>query len=120
MNLDPNMMNAVLSSGENDPQAQILARQQAQVNAMRTRSQTPVQGQMAGRVFIPNIGGAAMNAVQGYQANQMQPGIDKGMQDMGMRNVQAKKQYLDALTMGMRKQYPQQPNQIMDPGMEDR
>jgi hypothetical protein len=121
MNIDPNMMQAVLGAGENDPQADILRRQQAQVNAMRQRAGNVQPGQMAGRVFVPNIGGAIAGGVQGYQANQMQPKIDQGMADMGMRNVDAKKRYLDALMMGMRKQYPQQQQPVLPPdGMEDR
>jgi hypothetical protein len=121
MNLDPAMIQAILGSGDADPQADILKRQQMQANMMRAASlRDRPQGQMAGRVFSPDIGGTIQDAVAGYQANKMQPGIDAGTTAMAGRNVNAKKGYLDAMMMAMRRQVPPPPQPVLPPdGMED-
>jgi hypothetical protein len=121
MNLDPQAMQALMGAGANDPQADILKRQQAQINMMRQRSMQSPQGQMAGRVYVPGFAQAAMGVAQGYKANQMQPQVDQGMQAMGQRNTDARSKYADALMMAMRKQYPQPSSPMLPPdGMEDR
>lgn len=121
MNLDPETLQLILSSGENDPQAAMLKQQQARANALRQQATQAPQGRMAGRVFVPGVGEAAMNAAAGYQANKMQPQIDQGMTAMGQRNNQARSRYADAMMMAMRRQYPQQAQPVLPPdGMEDR
>lgn len=120
MNLDPQMIQAILASGEADPQAQVLKRQQAQADMLRRQGMQQAPGINAGRIYNANVGGQMMNMAAGHQARQMQPGIDAGTQAMGQRNVDAKQKYLDAMMMAMRKPYPPTEQPMLPPdGMED-
>lgn len=118
---DPQAMQALMGAGENDPQAEALKRQQMMVNMLRQRSMQTPQGQMAGRVFVPGIGDAAMGMASAYRANKMQPQIDQGQQAMAGRNTDARRRYADAMMMAMRRQYPPMQQPVLPPeGMEDR
>jgi hypothetical protein len=122
--LDPELIQAVLGmQGQDDPQAIALKRQQAQVNALRGQSLQPREGHMAGRVYVgPGIADALSQGFQGYAANQMQGGIDSGVQDLSHRNMAAKGKYVDALTRAMRRAPPnnmQTPAQDVPSGFSD-
>ena len=108
-NMTPEQIQAILAAGGDDPEAAGLQRQQAMADQMRQRAMSGGgQQKMAGSLVLPNWAEAAGNFGQGMIANKMQPGIDQGMQKVGQRSVDARKQYLDILMQGLRNR-PQQP-----------
>jgi hypothetical protein len=123
MNIDPQMIQALMQSGSNDPQAARLKRQQMQADQMRQSGMQGMMnpdGQMVGGRYIPNTANMIGSAAQMFMGGRMQPDIDKGMSEMNTRNADAKSKYLEAMMMGLRKNYPQQPQPMLPPdGMED-
>lgn len=104
--LDPELIKQVLAlqSNADDPQAIQLQRQQQMANHMRSNSMAPLQGQMAGRVYVaPNPMQAIGNLAQGYQANQMQGGIDQGVQALSQARQTTRGAYLDAVVANLRR-----------------
>jgi hypothetical protein len=104
--LDPNLIRQVLAlqSNADDPQAIQLARQQAMANQLRGNSMKPLEGQMAGRVYVaPNPLQAVGQLAQGYVGQRMQGGIDQGMQALAQTRQTTKGAYLDALTAALRR-----------------
>lgn len=121
--MDPNMMNSVLALGqqETDPQLLQAKRQQRMIDMLRQRSMDSAPTEMAGRVALPNFGQVGANIIGGIQANRMQPGVDQAMGQVNQRNLGAKRSYLDALTMALRRPPPQAGQTMLPPdGMEDR
>jgi hypothetical protein len=118
--MNPQDMGAILGAGANDPQAEILKRQQRQVEMMRARGMEMPRGQMAGRAYIPDIGGGLMGIAANVKANRMQPQVDKGTVDIGNRNNDARQRYAQMVMEMMRRQVPQQPAMLPPDGMEDR
>jgi hypothetical protein len=119
-NMTPEQIQAILAAGGDDPEAAGLQRQQAMADTMRQRA---VGGtgpdKMAGGLVVPNWAQAAGNFGQGMMAQKQQPGIDAGMQRVGQRNVDARKQYLDILMQGLRSRQPapmQMSESAMGPG----
>jgi hypothetical protein len=124
MNIDPQMIQALMQSGSNDPQAARLKRQQAQADQMRQTGIQQVmsgpQGQEIGGVYQPNYANMIGGALQAYMGNKQQGGIDTAMGEMNSRNMDAKSKYMDAMMMAMRKNYPQPQSPMLPPdGMED-
>jgi len=121
MNMSPDQIQAILAAGEDDPQAQQLARRQTMIDGLRKQSMTPAPNQMAGNLILPNWAGAATNAMAGYRANQQQPEVDAGMKQVHQRSIGARQGFLDSMLMSMRKQYPTPAGPVLPPdGMEDR
>lgn len=119
--MDPNVIQQVLNAGQFDPALEQARRKQATIDRLRERAMSSPSTQMAGRIALPNWGQNIANVVGGYQANRMQPGVDAAMQQASGRTVDARKQYLDALMMALRRPYPQQTAPVLPPdGMEDR
>lgn len=110
MNLDPQMVQAVLAANADNPQYQVLARQQKMADSMRQRGFSQVDPVQAGRRILPNYGGALANVASSYGASKMQPGIDAGMKSVNDQNAAARKQYLDALMATMRRTTPLDPS----------
>lgn len=115
--MTPEMIDAVLRSGQMDPQMEAYKRQQAMINKLRERSMTPPQQQMSGRLVQPNWGQAVSSLVGGYQANKMQPQADAVLGSVNNRQVATKKAYFDALMQALRKEQPQpqQPAPVPEP-----
>lgn len=107
MNMTPEQIQAILAAGGDDPEAAGLQRQQALADTMRQRAMSGGGPQkMAGNLILPNWAEAASNFGQGMIANKMQPGIDQGMRGVNQRNVDARKQYLEAIMQGLRSRAP--------------
>jgi hypothetical protein len=118
--MDSNMIDAILASGENDPQAAELARQQKQIEMLRGMSMRQPQQQMAGGVLLPNFGQVGGNMMAGYQASRMEPGAREMESGVNSRALDARRRTYDNLIMALRKPYPEQPGVMLPPsGMED-
>lgn len=120
MNLDPQSIEALLALGDDNPEAVKLRRQQAMIDRMRSNAMAPVQTQMTGRIASPNWGQIGSNMLQFRAAEKMQPGVDAANTQMGQRANAARRQYIDALMMANRRQYPDQGTVLPPDGMEDR
>lgn len=121
--MDPNMMNSVLALGQQDTDPELLQakRQQRMIDMLRQRSVEGAPTEMAGRVAIPNFGQVGANVMGGAMANKMQPGVDQALGNFNQRNLGAKRGYMDALMMALRRQQPQAGQTMLPPeGMEDR
>lgn len=104
--MDPNLIQQILASGSYDPQAEQAKRKQAMIDALRERSMQSPPTRMAGRLVASNFGDVASNAIGGYRAEQMQPGVDEAMQQAGQRQTNARKGYYQALVEALRRQAP--------------
>lgn len=101
--LSPALIQAILNTGGYDAQKEDLTRRQAIADRLRTQSMTPAPTQSVGGRVLPNWGQALGNIVNAYTANKMQPGINTGMEQVQARNVDARKQYFDALIGALRR-----------------
>lgn len=118
--MNPQMMQAVLGAGS-DPAAEQAKRKQMLIDSMRRQSMQQPGQQMVGRVALPTWGQGIANAMGGYMASKAQPGVDAEMQQAQNRQVQTRQQFLDAMMMAMRRDYPQMQQPMLPPnGMEDR
>lgn len=115
--MEDQAMMAILGAG-NDPQVEVLKRQQALIDKLRAQSMAGAPTQMAGRVALRNTGQVLQNMGSQFQANQMQPGVDQGMADATGRTNKARKDYLDALQAAMRRNVPPQPQSMLPEIME--
>lgn len=121
--MDANLMNSVLALGQQDTDPQLLQakRQQRMIDMLRQRSMEGAPTEMAGRVVSPNFGQVGANLIGGMTANKMQPGVDQALGQYNDRNIAAKRGYMDALMMALRRQPPQAGQTMLPPdGMEDR
>jgi hypothetical protein len=120
MSMTPEMIQNLMQSGADDPQLAQLKRQQAMADSLRKQSMGSPGMVDAGRLRVAPIGQIASNAMAGYQANQMQPGIDTGMQQAAQRSAQSRQAHADAVAMALRRNYPQSAAPTLPPdGYED-
>ena len=118
--MDPALIQALIGLGT-DPQQQEIARKQKMIDMLRQKSMQPAEMIHAGRQVLPNYGGAIGNALAGYQAQKMQGENDTATQALTARQRAAQAQYLDALTMALRRPIPGSNTPMLPPdGMEDR
>lgn len=113
--MDPNLIQAILSQGQYDPEVEQAKRKQAMIDALRQRSMSSPRQQMAGRLVSPNYGDVASNLIGGWQAEKMQPGVDQTMQQAGQRQTQTRQGYYQALINALRRQQPQQLPGMVNP-----
>jgi hypothetical protein len=113
--MTPEMIRAILSSPDQDPQALDVARRQKMADMMRQRSVSPVDPIQAGRLVLPNYGGAMSNVAQAYMAKKAQPGIDAQMTEVNNKQAGTRQGYMQALQQALRRPPPQQPPMTMDP-----
>lgn len=108
--MPPEMMQAVMNTGENDPEAVLLKQRQARADRMMNAGMAGgvPQGHMAGRVYIPPIGDAMFKAASMYKAGQMQPGLDAATQDAMGRTNNARNAYVTRLIEALRRPPPPQ------------
>ena len=120
MNLDPSTMSTLLS-GSNDPEQQSINQQQQLVNALRAKGMSSAApGHMAGQVYVPNYGQIVGNLAAAAMAGKQQQNLDQRTTALHDKQMNARTQYLDALMMSLRRQYPAQPGMLPPDGMEDR
>lgn len=106
--LTPEAMQAIMNTGDNDPEAVLLKQRQARQESLRRMAmQQPHMGQMAGQVFIPNLGGLAMQAGAAYRAKQDQPGLDQATTGVMNRTNDARSLYANKLMEALRRRQPQ-------------
>jgi len=75
---DDLMLEYLLQMGAMNPEEQRLARKQAQVTALRDQSMQPLQGGMAGRVYVgPSIAQGLAQLGQAYGARKGQQKVDE-------------------------------------------
>jgi hypothetical protein len=107
--LTPEMIKAILSSPDQDPQALDVVRRQKMLDTMRMRSMGGVEPIQAGRRILPNYGGAIANVAQGMMAQKAQPGVDASMVDVNNRQAGTRQAYMQALMGALRRQPPPMP-----------
>jgi hypothetical protein len=74
---DDLMLEYLLQTGAMSPEEERLARRQAQVNALRQQSMQPIQGGMAGRVYVgPSLTQGLAQLGQAYGARKGQEKVD--------------------------------------------
>lgn len=74
---DDLMLEYLLQSGAMNPEEERLARRQAQVDALRQQSMQPLQGGMAGRVYVgPSFAQGLAQLGQAYGARKGQEKVD--------------------------------------------
>lgn len=74
---DDLMLEYLLQMGAMNPEEEQLARKQAQVNALREQSRVPLQGGMAGRVYVaPSITQGLAQLGQAYGSRKGQQALD--------------------------------------------
>lgn len=118
--MDMNLLSQFLNSGANDPEAAQIKRQQMMADRLRAQSLEMPQTQMVGGVALRNTGQALSNLASGVAAGIMQPKLDQQQQAMQQRTNQARTGYADALSMALRRPYPQQQTPVLPPdGYED-
>jgi len=84
------MFEYLLQMGAMRPEEDELARKQAMVDALRKQSMQPLQGQMAGNVYVaPSITQGLAQLGQAYGARKGQQGVDTGMRDFNARQKAA-------------------------------
>jgi hypothetical protein len=111
--LTPEMIQAILASGGHDSQREDMMRRQAVIDKLRMNAMTPAQNQVvAGRV-MPNWGSSVANLAGAYMAKQQQPEVNTGMEQVQQRQVDARKQYMQALMEALRRRQSPAPQ----PGM---
>lgn len=122
--MDPQLIQAMMSGEgtEDDPRIAQLTRQQKMAEQMRNDSMQQRQGQMVSGHFVaPSPLDYVSQLVQGYQAKKMQGQVDQGMTDMSKARAGNRAKYYDALTMALRRPFPQPSGPVLPPdGMEDR
>mgnify|MGYP003405401912 FL=1 len=101
--LTPEEIQMIIAAGENDPELAKVKRQQAMIDQLRNKSQQTPQTQMAGQIALPNWGQQIGNAVSGFRAEQMQPGVDSTMKGVTDRTVAARQAFLKRLTESLRR-----------------
>lgn len=75
-----------------------LKKKQAMVDALRSNSMAPMQGQMVGNHYVaPGIGQAIAQLGQGYLAGQQQKGVDEKLRTMNSNQAMALQQMRDRL-----------------------
>lgn len=110
-NLTPEQIDAILQSGEDDPQAAPLRRQQMMADQMQKQAMTPQDGIQAGNVYrAAPAWSPLLNAGMGAMAGMQQKQVDAGQQAMAGRNLGARRSYMDAMVAAMRR-----PRQQIDP-----
>jgi hypothetical protein len=84
------MFDYLLQMGAMRPEEEELARKQAMIDALRQQSMQPMQGQMAGRVYVgPSLAQGAAQLGQAYMARKGQGKVDAGMKDFNARQKTA-------------------------------
>jgi hypothetical protein len=84
------MFEYLLQMGAMRPEEEELARKAAMVDALRQQSMQPMQGQMAGRVYVaPSIAQGAAQLGQAFMARKGQGKVDAGMKDFNTRQKAA-------------------------------
>lgn len=121
MNMTPEQLDMILGSGDSDPEVLNAKRAQARIDMLRRQAEQPVGMLDAGRLRMANFGGIAQQYRNRKTADEMQPQVDEQVRQSAARDKQAKGAFLDAMIMGMRKQYPTSAIPTLPPdGMEDR
>lgn len=106
--LTPEAMQAIMNTGDNDPEMVLLKQRQARADRLRQMGMGGgmPQGHMAGRVYIPPIGDALVKGLALYQAGQQQPQLDADTaRVMGNTNA-ARGQYASKLIDALRRRGP--------------
>ena len=84
------MFDYLLQMGAMRPEEEELARKQAMIDALRQQSMQPMQGQMAGRVYVgPSAAQGLAQLGQAYMARKGQGKVDAGMKDFKARQKTA-------------------------------
>jgi hypothetical protein len=86
---DDAMFEYLLQMGAMRPEQDELKRKQAMVDALRKNALSPIEGQMAGKVYVaPGLGQVAAQLGQAYLAKNQQGNVDQSMQGMNARQAQ--------------------------------
>ena len=86
---DDLMFDYLLQMGAMRPEQDELKRKQALVDALRGNALKPIEGQMAGKVYVaPGLGQVASQLGQAYIAKQQQGGVDQGLAAMNTKQAQ--------------------------------
>lgn len=96
--MDPWEIDQILQTLGSDEERQLLLEQLAQAQALRGQAgQTPATIQ-AGRVVVPNIGGAISGGIAGYKGRKDELAARDALADLGQKKRDASKTYFKALT----------------------
>lgn len=86
---DDLMFDYLLQMGAMRPEQDELKRKQVLVDALRKNALSPIEGQMAGKVYVaPGLGQVASQLGQAYIAKQQQGNVDQGLAGMNARQAQ--------------------------------
>lgn len=117
--MDPTLIASLLQ--DNSSQAAGLKRQQALADKMRGLAFQPAQGQMVSGHYVAPSPLAHLMPLMGAVAGEKLGGqADAAGKALDAQGTDARSRYLDALRMGLRKQYPQAGMMLPPDGMEDR
>jgi len=97
---DDLMLEYLLQMGAMRPEEEKLARKQAMVDALRQQSMTPMQGKMAGNVYVPpSFTQGLAQLGQAYGARRGQKKLDAGYATQNTAQADAIKRLRDQMAM---------------------
>lgn len=101
---DEDLFEYMIQMGAMRPEQESLSRKQAYVDALRSQSMRPLQGEMAGRVYVgPSLTQGLAQLGQAYGARKAQQGVDDQTAKLNLSQRQALYRMGD--NRRMRKQY---------------
>lgn len=87
---DEDLYEYLIQMGAMRPEQESLSRKQAYVDALRGQSMQPLQGQMAGRVYVgPSFTQGLAQLGQAYGARKAQQGVDERLQELNSKQKSA-------------------------------
>jgi hypothetical protein len=121
-NMDPQLLERLLSMQMLGPQEQEQARMFAQADELRGLGTDPGAGQMVGGRWMPNYAGAAQRGMGAYHGDKMQRQASGMGEGIAQERMGASRDYFNAMTQrrqaaaqGMAGQAPQQVTQAPMP-----
>lgn len=87
---DDDLLQYMIQMGAMKPEQEAMSRKQAYVDALRSQSMQPLQGGMAGRVYVPpSLAQGAAQLGQAFFANRGQRGVDDQAAKLNLAQRQA-------------------------------